>query len=101
MEPVYGKLVAENKPLDIDCALDIFYGITELAPILWLEERGWRDVKPGEVAPPGVVPSRWICERDFMEYIENENIASEFMKSWMLFIRKPTHAEYKEIQWED
>ena len=97
----YGKLFADNKPLPIDYALDIFQIKTPFAPMLWLEGRGRRDIHPGEKVPPGTIMTGWIDEETFQEYLMTDGLDERFMKDWMLFIRTPTYAEYKEIQWED
>ena len=97
----HGKLFAENKPLPIDYVLDIFQGKTLFAPMLWLEGRGMRDIQPGEKIPPGTIMTGWIDEETFQEYLMTDGVDERFMKDWMLFIRTPTYAEYKEIQWKD
>ena len=97
MEP--GLFVETNRPLDIVEAYAVLLDNTAFPPLVWIEERGWRDVKPGHVAPPGVVPSRWIEEREFLLYVDNEDIRREYGKTWVLLLRKPTDEEYNAIQW--
>ena len=99
MELALGNLIEENVPLTIGSADDIFQGCTLFPPVLWVEERGWREVRPGQAAPSGVVPSRWMDERAFLNYLYDDEIMSQYGKTWYLFLRKPTDLEYSKIQW--
>jgi len=99
MELTWGQVFEKNLPLSIEMAYDVLDCRTSFAPMVWIEERYSREVKPGELFPPGVIPSRWIEFKEFCLYLDDQEIMAEHGKTWLLFLRKPNDKEYKAIQW--
>lgn len=100
-EFTWSLIMENNLPLTIEMAYDILDYRTSFPPMVWLEERYSREVKPGEVFPPGVLPSRWIEQREFFMYTDDDSIMAEHGKTWLLFLRKPNDDEYGKIKWKE
>lgn len=95
-----GRHFDENKPLELDIAFRIVDDNTLIAPLVWMECKGWRDVKPGEFAPSGVCPSMWIGTKELDDRLY-EGLEDEYGVTWLMFIRKPTDKEAAEIKWKE
>lgn len=95
-----GDCFQENGPLHLDFAMKILVGDSLAPPMLWREEKGWREVESGTVAPSGVAPSCWVDERAVLQYIDC-GYQDEYGETWLLFLRKPTDEEAKSIKWKE